>query len=439
MSEVRFTSPMTSFLMFSIVLFILGFIFMIPLLCMLAVLPLSAAIVSLFIPPPSEIEIERDLSKTKCRVGDEVEVEIHVRINKGIGFIIIRNELPKPFELTRGNNIHVVFKGLRRVDRTITFAFRCTKRGEFTLPALDVEIYHILYMKEPIRLNVTKSIKLQILPPVSTLRRMRFIPTKSRVYIPLTSISRMGPVTSDFKEIREYRPGDPFKFINWKATARNSTNTPMVNEFEREGKKNILILLDCTSVMLPGTELENPLEYAISATAGLVYYLTRRAFNVMLGIIGYGIVIPPGTGAEQYVRVINTLVGIKGVSNKVSLDRLLKSIERWIVECIPLTIMITNLTYNNLPEVVNCIKFIGSHVGKFYRKSPFLPILIIDVSPYYLIAKSTDEQNIVLAYSYYMKKKMYSQLRRLKVMTIRWDIGRRSFNQVASLLLRMIR
>ena len=439
MSEVRFTSPMTSFLMFSIVLFILGFIFMIPLLCMLAVLPLSAAIVSLFIPPPSEIKIERDLSKTKCRVGDEVEVEIHVRINKGIGFIIIRNELPKPFELIRGNNIHVVFKGLRRVNRTITFAFRCTKRGEFTLPALDVEIYHILYMKEPIRLNVTKSVKLQILPPVSTLRRMRFIPTRSRVYIPLTSISRMGPVTSDFKEIREYRPGDPFKFINWKATARNSTNTPMVNEFEREGKKNILILLDCTSVMLPGTELENPLEYAISATAGLVYYLTRRAFNVMLGIIGHGIVIPPGTGAEQYVRVINTLVGIKGVSNKVSLDRLLKSIERWIVECIPLTIIITNLTYNNLPEVVNCIKFIGSHVGKFYRKSPFLPILIIDVSPYYLIAKSTDEQNIVLAYSYYMKKKMYSQLRRLKVMTIRWDIGRRSFNQVASLLLRMIR
>ena len=439
MSEVRFTSPMTSFLMFSIVLFILGFIFMIPLLCMLAVLPLSTAIVSLFIPLPSEIEIERGLSKTKCRVGDEVEVKIHIKINNGIGFIIIRNELPKPFELTRGNNIHVVFKGLRRVDRTITFAFRCTKRGEFTLPALDVEVYHILYMKEPLKLKVAKSVKLQILPLVSTLRRMRFIPTRSRIYIPLTSISRMGPVTSDFKEIREYRPGDPFKFINWKATARNPMNTPMVNEFEREGKKNILILLDCTPVMLPGTELENPLEYAISATVGLVYYLTRRAFNVLLGIIGHGIIVPPGTGAEQYVRVINVLVGIKGVSNKVSLDRLLKSIERWIVECIPLTIMITNLTYNNLPEVVNCIKFMGSHVGKFYRKSPFLPILIIDVSPYYLIAKGTDEQDIILAYSYYMKRKMYSQLRKLKVMTIRWDIGRRSFNQVASLLLRMIR
>ncbi len=35
--------------------------------------------------------------------------------------------------------------------------------------------------------------------------------------------------------MRNYVPGDPYKFINWKATARDPGGKVMVNEYEREG------------------------------------------------------------------------------------------------------------------------------------------------------------------------------------------------------------
>ncbi len=59
----------------------------------------------------------------------------------------------------------------------------------------------------------------------------------------------VGPLPSprvgegvEFHAIREYQPGDPFKIINWKATAR--TGKIMVNEFESERKVDVVFVVD---------------------------------------------------------------------------------------------------------------------------------------------------------------------------------------------------
>ena len=61
----------------------------------------------------------------------------------------------------------------------------------------------------------------------------------------------MGMTTQEFKEIRQYYSGDPFKSINWKVTSRNLLRGniwPVVNEFEKEGK-TVWIFLDTSRIM----------------------------------------------------------------------------------------------------------------------------------------------------------------------------------------------
>jgi len=61
------------------------------------------------------------------------------------------------------------------------------------------------------------------------------------------SFGKHGNDNQEFKELRLYSPGDPFKAINWKVTSRNLVRGsiwPVVNEFEKEGKKSVWIFLD---------------------------------------------------------------------------------------------------------------------------------------------------------------------------------------------------
>jgi uncharacterized protein (DUF58 family) len=48
---------------------------------------------------------------------------------------------------------------------------------------------------------------------------------------------------TDFKQLAEYRPGDPVRHIDWKATLRHAK--PIVREFQDERDQTVLFLLDC--------------------------------------------------------------------------------------------------------------------------------------------------------------------------------------------------
>ena len=438
MSRAYLEAPVSSFLTLAFVLIITGSFLLLPFLIYLAAVPLVFAVASLLVDSPSEVDIERKISKHRCKTGEEVEVSLRVKVEKGLGFVVIREKLPEHFELTEGSNVHILVKGLRKLEKNLTYSFKCTLRGEYVIPPTDVEVIHVLGAREPARFRVGKADTIHVLPLAFSIRRIRLPPSKSKVPLPLSSTSRMGPVTTDFREIREYRYGDPVKFINWKATARRASETPLVNEYEREGRKTVMIVLDATDSMLPGPRIGNPLELGVKVVAGLAHYLSTRSFNVMLVVAGHGIIVPPGTGSEQYVRIVNTLSKVRGVSNKAGLREVLKMSKRWIVECVPLVVLITNVTYSNADEVEEFISSLAAYYRASTRKAR-VPLIIIDISPYVEVATEYKHRELLLAYSQYAKKSLHSRLRRQGAVTIRWDVGRTRFGQVAASLLRLIR
>src|SRR5699024_8142591 len=76
-------------------------------------------------------------------------------------------------------------------------------------------------------------------------------------------IRRIGN-TLEFEMIKEYVPGDDYRFINWKATAK--VRKIMVNQYEDEKSQPIYSLIDLGRAMRMPFEGLTLLDYAINAS-----------------------------------------------------------------------------------------------------------------------------------------------------------------------------
>lgn len=123
-----------------------------------------------------------------------------------------------------------------------------------------------------------------------------------------------GSVTSrrkgeglEFADIRRYEPGDPYKRIEWHATAK--TNHLMVRELNAETQLNVMVLLDSTESMAYGEAGRTKLDYAARAVASLVTYLSRRGDFVGLTVMqgDRPVVLPLARGEAQAYRLFGAL------------------------------------------------------------------------------------------------------------------------------------
>ncbi len=105
----------------------------------------------------------------------------------------------------------------------------------------------------------------------------------SKMPTPMGAQSRLGMKTNDFMDIRPYSHGDPYRSINWKATAKLSglgQARPLVNEYEKEGKKTVYIFVDAGSWMSLGSSVDNVFEYALQAASGISRFYLERDMKV---------------------------------------------------------------------------------------------------------------------------------------------------------------
>ena len=74
---------------------------------------------------------------------------------------------------------------------------------------------------------------------------------------------RLRGAGSEFESLREYLPGDGFRSVDWKATARRGRL--MVAQHEVERSQQICIALDCGRIMTPRIGLQRKFDYALTA------------------------------------------------------------------------------------------------------------------------------------------------------------------------------
>lgn len=146
-------------------------------------------------------------------------------------------------------------------------------------------------------------------------------------------VRRRGGGT-DLHELRELVPGDPFKSIAWKASAR--AGKLMVREVEREVQELRYVVLDVSGTMRGGAAGMRKLDWAIEAAAAEA----RRAVDAgdrvgILTVDGRILAhVTPGEGAKQMIHVYDALLAATEVVDQdltdVDDDELVSIVARYV-------------------------------------------------------------------------------------------------------------
>ncbi len=134
-------------------------------------------------------------------------------------------------------------------------------------------------------------------------RRLRFdAPQPIRVYPDLSAVERYGALHvrnrlieaglrrmrlrgagTELENLRDWAPGDQFRSIEWKATARRGHL--MVAEYEVERSQNVMIVLDAGRLMTPRVDDQRKFDYAI--TAALSVASIAALANDKVGLVAF--------------------------------------------------------------------------------------------------------------------------------------------------------
>ncbi len=270
----------------------------------------------------------------KVAVGEEFNVSVLAEL-RGFGIARVRHTLPEHFELVEGSNLEECVVFGRRLVR-IAYRAKATRRGLYRLDRLEYEVES--FSRAFVKRGVTGTpVTLEVKHRPPKLRRVREIRGRARSPMPGIDVAKIGVPGTDFREIRDYMPGDSMKFVNWKATARKGKL--MVNQYEVEGKKAVWIFLDANPYMLHGTSIKNYLEAAIEVANALAYYYTSRGHKVGLYVVGDRRLIYPDVGSRQFRRISRALLEVEGGKERV--NDAVENCKKMLLLYNPLLILIT--------------------------------------------------------------------------------------------------
>ncbi|MGI4729353.1 MAG: DUF58 domain-containing protein [Janthinobacterium lividum] len=154
-----------------------------------------------------------------------------------------------------------------REHKTINYQLRPTKRGEYEFGAIRV------YAQSPLKLvsrryNFDQSEIVPVYPSFLQMQRYELLAVSNRLTAQgIKKIRRIGH-SMEFEQIKNYVPGDDYRSINWKATARKGDT--MVSAFTDEKAQHVYCIIDKSRAMkMPFAGL-SLLDYAINATLALL-------------------------------------------------------------------------------------------------------------------------------------------------------------------------
>ncbi len=213
-----------------------------------------------------DAEVKRITNQNKYATGEQFvsTITIKRKFPFPLLYLVIEDELPPPFTSCRQAKMNkvILFPGLKR-NISFQYVIDTIPRGEHTFSSVRVKTGDLFGMIEK---EVTFSV------PDTFLVYPQYVDI---AYRQLENHFEQGALSANIHSakdstvsvgVRDYKPGDRFSWIDWKATAR--TNNIMTKEFEQQRSHNIMIFMDRT---------ESPLfESVVTFTASIVRAVLKQ-------------------------------------------------------------------------------------------------------------------------------------------------------------------
>jgi len=264
--------------------------------------------------PHLNVEVKRAVEKPQIYEGDEIGVRIRAR-NAGkesIATLEIRDELPEELELVSSSTSSII--SLKPGESGEFFytvrarTYGVPRLGPIKLRSMDEQgFFENVSMLENFSTVV-------IFPHTSEkLQHMKIRPRKIKSW-PGEIVARRIGQGMEYYSLRQYLPGDSFKTVNWRASARAPSPSQLfVNEYMAELGTDTMIIVDGRAIADVGKKPNSAISYSIHAAMAISDRLIRDRNRVGLITLGSkGERIHPGYGKRQHNRMVLSMLRIRG-------------------------------------------------------------------------------------------------------------------------------
>lgn len=275
-------------------------------------------------------------------VDSPVNISIEIK-SRGVPvprFLQIYEELPAeieadPYPVIIGRKDWTQDK-LHKVDVTWT----AKRRGNWHSPGMRVEYPSPLGLFRMLN-YAANPVEMRVLPDIRSDHSGLFDPFEAMRNLPGDITVRKRGEGTEFRELRDYIPGDSVRHIDWRATSRRSS--PVVRTFQEERDQQVLIILDGGYRLHQkegtGLQFDHALRAALRLSAVALDYRDS------VGLYAYGREdrwIPPAKGRSQYWNLMKGIYDYESAAVATSPATALEKVLTWLKRRTFL-IFITNL------------------------------------------------------------------------------------------------
>lgn len=376
----------------------------------------------LLAPGAPRLRIRRRFGANRVVAGTPVAVQVEVH-NEGPRQVkvLIEDAVPPRLEVVDGKPRLLA---LLPPGETVKLEYVVRGgRGEYAFQDVRITVSDPLDLL-PYQVSLPSAGRLLVLPRTIRLRRVVINPARTRGRAGSIPARQGGPGVTFFG-VREYRPGDPLRWINWRASARYPRGL-IANEFEQERIADVGLILDARRRTNVRHGDDTLFEHAVQATASLAEALLRDGNRV--GLLVYGKSLEwtfPGYGKMQRERILQALARAEMGESRV-FDRLAYLPIRFFPARSQL-VLVSPLCRDDFPALVR-LRALG------------YALLVVSPDPVaFEVAHLGKEREVALAARVVRLERhlLLGRLRRAGVVVVDWQVDR-SLDRVLKTYLKQI-
>lgn len=260
----------------------------------------------------SHIKIIRANIPSRVIADSLLDIKIVIEVEGYQGLISVFDPLPEGLIIVKGKNnktIHVNGIGEKRIE--LKYTIKAVARGDYVIgPVRLILISPLGFCGKPIQKLEKTQTYLKVVPQFYALR-FKEAPVITRYTKPPGGHpAKVKGIGVELEHIREYMPGDDFRKIAWKASAKNPLRKIMVRETTSEVRLELFLVIDGgieSSLGYP----RRLIDYYIEATGSLILAALDRGDVIGLYIAGTPSLLVPPTRRREYLytalNIIETL------------------------------------------------------------------------------------------------------------------------------------
>ncbi|MHB9002887.1 MAG: DUF58 domain-containing protein [Coriobacteriia bacterium] len=257
---------------------------------------------------PHDVTITRTVP-VKFSIGVANPVTLHV-VNRSsrVARIAGRETPPAGFA---GERAISPFEIEPHGEAEIAFEFTPPARGAYSFGNVGIRTLGPLGVAGR-RFDAPGTRDVRVYPDITAVTGYSLLARKGALHEIGVRAARFSGLGTEYESLRDYEPGDDYRDIDWKATARRGA--PVVRRFEAERSQTVMLAIDAGRLMTPRVGALTKLDRSVNAALLLAWLASQAGDNVGLLVFARDVQVflPPRKGHKQFLRILEALYAVEG-------------------------------------------------------------------------------------------------------------------------------